>query len=109
MLPNNTITLHGSGSDSDGVIVSYAWSQLSGATASLSGVDTPDLAVSELVQMVVQVNGKVRARFEAPPDTSKEDLEGTAMAIPRVQELISGRDLVKTVVIPGRLVSIVIK
>jgi leucyl-tRNA synthetase len=62
-----------------------------------------------MVQMVVQVNGKVRARFDAPPDTSKNELETTALALPRVLELIEGRELKKVVVVPGRLVSIVVK
>jgi len=68
-----------------------------------------ELVVSEMVQMVVQVNGKVRARFEAPPDSPKGSLEKTALAMPRVQELIEGKDVAKIVVVPGRLVSIVIK
>ncbi|MDF1524666.1 MAG: leucine--tRNA ligase [bacterium] len=68
-----------------------------------------ELVVSEMVQMVVQVNGKVRARFEASPETTKESLEKTALGMPRVQELTEGKELVKIVVIPGRLVSIVVK
>jgi len=68
-----------------------------------------ELVVSEMVQMVVQVNGKVRARFEAPPDSPKGSLEKTALAMPRVQELIEGKDVAKIVVVPGRLVSIVVK
>jgi leucyl-tRNA synthetase len=68
-----------------------------------------ELVVSEMVQMVVQVNGKVRARFEAPPETPKESLEKTALGMPRVQELTEGKEVVKIVVIPGRLVSIVVK
>jgi leucyl-tRNA synthetase len=68
-----------------------------------------ELVVSEMVQMVVQINGKVRARFEAPPETSKESLEKTALAMPRVQELTEGKEVVKVVVVPGKLVSIVVK
>ena len=68
-----------------------------------------ELVVSEMVQMVVQVNGKVRARFEAPPDTPKKVLEETALTMPRVQEFTEGKEVVKIVVVPGRLVSIVIK
>jgi leucyl-tRNA synthetase len=68
-----------------------------------------ELVISEMVQMVVQVNGKVRARFEAPPETDKKALEETALAIPRVQEFTEGKEVVKIVVVPGRLVSIVVK
>ena len=69
----------------------------------------PGLVVSEMVQMVVQVNGKVRAKFEAAPDTPKEVLEETAISLPRVRELTEGNEVVKIVVVPGRLVSIVVK
>ncbi|TQF16183.1 hypothetical protein FJV41_09780 [Myxococcus llanfairpwllgwyngyllgogerychwyrndrobwllllantysiliogogogochensis] len=48
VLPNAGITLTGSGTDSDGNIVSYSWTQVSGPTASLSGANTPSLSVSGL-------------------------------------------------------------
>jgi leucyl-tRNA synthetase len=87
--------------------------EATGHTESVFRSDWPsydrELVVSEMVQMVVQVNGKVRARFEAPPETPKEALEETALAMPRVQELTEGKEVVKIVVVPGRLVSIVIK
>jgi len=69
----------------------------------------PTLAVSRMVQIVVQINGKVRARFEASPDSPKEDLEQRAMENPRIRELLEGKELVKSVVVPGKLVSLVIK
>ena len=59
--------------------------------------------------MVVQVNGKVRAKFEAPPETPKEMLEETALDLPRVREFTEKKEVVKIVVVPGRLVSIVVK
>jgi leucyl-tRNA synthetase len=68
-----------------------------------------ELVVSETVQMVVQVNGKVRARFGAPPDTPREVLEEKALALPRIQELTEGTGVDRVVVVPGRLVSIVLK
>lgn len=69
----------------------------------------PALAVSRTVQIVVQINGKVRARFEALPDSSGEDLERRAMENPKIIELLKGKELVKSVVVPGKLVSLVIK
>ncbi|NTX34623.1 discoidin domain-containing protein [Myxococcus sp. CA033] len=48
VLPNAGITLTGSGTDSDGNIASYSWTQVSGPTASLSGANTPSLSVSGL-------------------------------------------------------------
>ncbi|MDF1535593.1 MAG: leucine--tRNA ligase [bacterium] len=69
----------------------------------------PELAVSDVVELVVQVNGKVRARFEASPEASGEQLQAQALALPRIQELLMGKEVVKVVAVPGRLVSIVVK
>jgi leucyl-tRNA synthetase len=69
----------------------------------------PDLAISEVVELVVQVNGKVRARFEAGPETPVEELQAQALSLPRIKELLEGKEVVKVVAVPGRLVSIVIK
>jgi leucyl-tRNA synthetase len=69
----------------------------------------PELAVSGKVEMVVQVNGKVRARFDAAPDTPEEELRQMALDHPRISEVTESRQIVKVVVVPGRLVSIVIR
>ncbi|UCG38315.1 MAG: leucine--tRNA ligase [bacterium] len=69
----------------------------------------PELAVSETVEIVVQVNGKVRARFEAVPDTDEEALKEKALSLPRVGEFVEGKQILKLVVVPGRLVSVVVR
>ncbi len=69
----------------------------------------PELASASTLEIVVQVNGKVRARFEAAADSEKEYLESQALALPRIQELLEGKTLAKSVVIPGRLVSLVVE
>ena len=69
----------------------------------------PKLTVSGTVEIVVQINGKVRARFDAAPDTSREELEEAALQIPRVREYMEGTELVKLVVVPGKLVSLVVR
>lgn len=69
----------------------------------------PELATASTVQIVVQVNGKVRARFEAPAESDKDFLEREAMSQPRIREILEKGDLIKSVVIPGRLVSLVLK
>ncbi|MFV1956614.1 MAG: leucine--tRNA ligase [bacterium] len=69
----------------------------------------PELAASSTVEIVVQVNGKVRARFDAAADLEKEYLESQALALPRIQELMEGKTLARSVVIPGRLVSLVVE
>ena len=59
--------------------------------------------------LVVQVNGKVRGKLEVKSDTSKEELEKLAKEIDNVQKFIEGKEIVKTIVIPGKLVNIVVK
>ena len=49
-LPTNTATFNGSGSDPDGTIASYLWTQISGPLATLSDASLPDLMVSELAE-----------------------------------------------------------
>lgn len=70
-------------------------------------VDEQALAEEE-VEMVVQVNGKVRARFTLPPDTPEEQILERALASERVRAQIAGKTIRKTLVVPGRLVSIVV-
>ena len=59
--------------------------------------------------MVVQVNGKVRGKIEVATDTSKEEMEKLAYEIENVKVHIEGHDVVKTIVVPKKLVNIVIK
>jgi leucyl-tRNA synthetase len=61
------------------------------------------------VEIVVQVNGKVRARFDASPESSREELEDAALQIPRIREYLEESELVKLVVVPGKLVSLVVR
>ncbi|HEX03901.1 MAG TPA: leucine--tRNA ligase [Bacteroidetes bacterium] len=64
--------------------------------------------VANTITLVVQVNGKLRDRIEAPADTSREDLEKMALASKRVQGYMEGKTLRKVVVVPGKLVNIVV-
>src|SRR5690606_6263842 len=64
-----------------------------------------NLARDAAVEVPVQIKGKVRAKILAPPDISKEELEQLALADKRVQELLAGQQVVKTIVVPGRLVN----
>ncbi|MEB3245699.1 MAG: leucine--tRNA ligase [Vampirovibrionales bacterium] len=69
----------------------------------------PAALVPDALTIVVQFNGKLRAEFTASPDASKADLEASALALPKVQSLLAGQSLVKTIVVPGKLVNFVIK
>ena len=69
----------------------------------------PELLVGDQVEIVVQVNGKVRDRLSVAPDTSKEELERMAHESPKVQAHVNGQAIVKTIVIPGKLVNVVVR
>lgn len=61
------------------------------------------------VEVPVQIMGKVRGRITVPADIKKDDLEALAKSDARVQELLEGKQIVKTIVVPGRLVNFVVK
>ena len=68
----------------------------------------PDLARAELVQIVVQINGKVRSKFEVEPDTPKDELERMALGDETVVRHLEGKTPRKVIVVPGRLVNLVV-
>ncbi len=68
----------------------------------------PDLAAEEVITLVVQVNGKVRARLEAPADVTEEAAKAAALADENVQRHLEGREIRKMIYVPGRLVNIVV-
>ena len=59
------------------------------------------------ILLIVQVNGKVRAKLEAPANASKDELEAMAMADDSVKAQIDGKTVRKVIVVPGKLVNIV--
>ncbi|MCL2374250.1 MAG: leucine--tRNA ligase, partial [Treponema sp.] len=67
------------------------------------------LTIDREATVVVQVNGKIRDKFSAAADSSAEDLEKTAASLPGVQKWIEGKDIVKIITVPGKLVNIVIR
>ena len=62
---------------------------------------------ADTVEVVVQVNGKVRARLTAPVDATGDALKALALAEPNVRRHLEGKEVRKVVVVPGRLVSFV--
>jgi leucyl-tRNA synthetase len=68
----------------------------------------PKLALGDTVTVAVQVNGKLRATFEAPRGTSEEQLKSTALAQPNVQKHIEGRPPRRVIVVKGTLVNVVV-
>jgi len=67
------------------------------------------LAKSEEVILIVQVNGKVRDRIGVPADAGKDELERVALASTRIKSFVEGREVVKVITVPGKLVNIVVK
>lgn len=68
-----------------------------------------DKCVDDVVEIAVQVNGKVRSRISVPSDISKEDAIAAAQADEKVKGYTDGKTVVKAIYIPGRLVNIVVK
>jgi leucyl-tRNA synthetase len=64
--------------------------------------------VAESVTLVVQVNGKLRARIEVAADAGKDVVEKIALADENVQRFIDGKAIRKVIVVPGKLVNVVV-
>jgi leucyl-tRNA synthetase len=82
----------------DGLIVDAAWPK----------VDESALIKSE-IELVVQVNGKLRGKIEVAADADQATILATAKADADVLKYIDGKELVKEIVVPGRLVNLVVK
>jgi leucyl-tRNA synthetase len=68
-----------------------------------------ELAKADEIEIPVQINGKLRSRLLTSPETSNEDLEKMAFADEKVKEYTDGKEIVKVVVVPKRLVNIVVR
>src|ERR1017187_8792528 len=69
----------------------------------------PELAKEDEAEIVVQVNGKLRGRVFAPFGMSKAELEARALADDKVKAFLKGKAVVKTIVVPNKLVNFVVK
>lgn len=69
----------------------------------------PALCETDTITLIVQINGKLRDRIEAPVDISKKDMEKLASESERVLKHLEGRPIVKVVAVPGKLINIVVK
>ncbi|TWU02631.1 leucine--tRNA ligase [Stieleria varia] len=65
--------------------------------------------VQETIEVPVQVNGKVKAKIHVPPEAGKDAMMEAALADQRVQSLLEGKQIVKQIAVPGRLVNFVVK
>ncbi|HEV2022810.1 MAG TPA: class I tRNA ligase family protein, partial [Terriglobales bacterium] len=69
----------------------------------------PALTKEEEVEIAVQVNGKLRTRLTVPAESSEEALRQLALADEKVRASLDGKQVVKAIVVPGKLVNIVVK
>lgn len=67
------------------------------------------LCADSTVELAVQVNGKVKARFNAPVDCGKDELVKMASELSEIKALIDGKTIIKQIAVPNKLVNIVVK
>jgi leucyl-tRNA synthetase len=65
--------------------------------------------VDDTIEVPVQVNGKLRSVIRVAADAGRDQLSAAAFADPKVEALVSGKPVAKTVIVPGRLVNIVLR
>ena len=65
--------------------------------------------VKDSLQIIVQVNGKLRSRIEVPASASKDEIEAAAVNDENVKRFTDGKQVVKVIVVPGKLVNIVVR
>lgn len=68
-----------------------------------------DALARSVITLVVQVSGKLRARLELPADIGQKDAEAAALADPNVQKFMEGKEVVKVLYVPGKLINVVVK
>ena len=67
------------------------------------------LCVDSTVELVVQVNGKLKGRFNAPVDSAADEVIAMALELPEIKALTDGKTIVKKIAVPNKLVNIVVK
>lgn len=92
-------------------ITEELWAKL-GHTTSIHLEKWPEFDESKIVEekltIAVQVNGKVRATFEADPNTTEEEVKNIALGMPEVKKWIEGKEIKKCIFVKGKLLSIVL-
>jgi len=92
-------------------ICDQLWRAL-GHDEAVVGVTWPEIDESALkqdkIELMVQVNGKLRAKIKVNAEAAKDAVEAEAMADENVQKFIDGKETRKVIVVPGRLINIVV-
>jgi leucyl-tRNA synthetase len=69
----------------------------------------PTLAKEDEIEIPVQVNGKLRGRIVVPADASEESVRAGAQSDEKIASMIAGKQIVKVIVVPGKLINIVVR
>ncbi len=89
------------------------WQSLTNSTESISYVKWPTWDDSKLIEdeieIVVQIKGKVRAKLLIPKDLPREDMEALALTNDKIKAELEGKEVVKVIAVPNKLVNIVAK
>jgi leucyl-tRNA synthetase len=87
------------------------WSRIGGTYSvhnQLWPVFDPELAAEDSVEMVIQINGKIKDRITVPAGSSEETVKEAVLGRSIVQEAMEGKTIKKFIVVPGRLVNLVV-
>ena len=63
----------------------------------------------DVVEVIVQINGKLRGKINVPVDMAKDDVLALAKADAKIAEAIDGKTVIKEIVVPNKIVNIVVK
>jgi leucyl-tRNA synthetase len=89
-----------------------AWQKMGGKEESVMRAAWPKFDEGALKQdmmnIVAQVNGKLRGKFVIPADSTEEQIKSIVLADPKVQEFVAGKPIQKIIFVPGKLVNIVV-
>jgi leucyl-tRNA synthetase len=92
-------------------IATALWKELRPGTRLLDqpwpAVD-PAALVQDSIELVIQVNGKLRGHLQVPSSATREQIEGLALMNEAVRKFVNGQKPKKVVVVPGRLVNVVV-
>ncbi len=92
-------------------IAEELWIEL-GHASGIMNADWPAVSEEALkrneLQLVVQVNGKVRDKIKVSSSATKEEVESVALAAEKVQQWLEGKTIRKVIVVPSRLVNIAV-
>lgn len=94
-------------------ITEEIWNEVLGHTGTIAYEKWPEYDESKIkddeFDLIVQVNGKVRGKITTSMDTTEEEMKSLAMEIENVKNFTEGKEIVKVIVVPKKLVNIVVK